>query len=116
MSKDINQLVLECFLPEDSLKWFNLVKADKTKKEIIVLLEEKNDPPLPQDYNGEKVISKGFHDITINDFPIRGRKTMLIYRRRYWQIEGSEKLLKRDIKLVAEGTQLEQEFADFLKK
>ena len=67
-------------------------------------------------YNNEKITSKGFKEITISDYPIRGRKTLLTFKRRYWKIEGQEKLLKNDIKLVAEGTLLEKEFADFLKK
>ncbi|MCK5161453.1 MAG: transposase [Candidatus Aureabacteria bacterium] len=80
------------------------------------MLEEKNIPPLPPLYNNNKIISKGFKNITLSDYPIRGRKTLLIFKRRYWKIEGEEKLLKRDIKLTAEGTLLEKEFAEFLKK
>ena len=65
--------------------------------------------------NGKQIESKGFKDISITDFPIRGRKVTLLFRRRYWQVEGETKLLKRDIPLCAEGTLLSQEFASFLK-
>ena len=79
-------------------------------------MEEKNIPPITEQERGKKVTSKGFKDILIDDYPIRGRKTELILRRRYWQVEDSDKLLKRNIQLYAEGTQLEKEFASFLKE
>ena len=68
-NKDINKEALEFILPQDSLVWFDIVKAEKTETQLIIILEEKNDPPLPDNYNGEKITSKGFHDIAINDFP-----------------------------------------------
>jgi len=115
-NKNINKSVLEFFLPEGTLEWFDIVDGSKDANEIKLILEEKNIPPLPESYNNEKIISKGFKEITISDYPIRGRKTLLTFRRRYWQIKGQDKLLKREIKLAAEGTTLEKEFAEFLKK
>ena len=114
--KNINTTVLEYFLPLGTLEWFDIVDATKDDKEIKVILEEKNIPPLTSLNNNKKIISKGFKNITISDYPIRGRKTLLTFKRRYWKIEGEEKLLKRDIKLTADGTLLEKEFALFLKK
>jgi len=102
---------IECVLPENSLKWFDVIKSEMDDNDIKVVLEEKNIPPTE-----EKVKSKGFRAITITDFPIRGRRTLLTFKRRIWQIENTKKLLKRDIKLNFPGTQLEQEFADFLKE
>ena len=78
---------LELFLPEDILQWFDLIGGEKKKGELYFTLEEKNDPHLPDWYNNEKIISKGFRNITIGDFPIRGKRTHLVFRRRTWQIE-----------------------------
>ena len=108
--------ILELFLPAGCLEWFDVVNAKKTEKSINITLKEKNIPPLYPEIKGKKVTSKGFTDIYIDDFPIRGRKVNLLFRRRYWQVEGSKELLKRDIQLCAEGTKLEKEFADFLKE
>jgi len=108
--------VMELFLPKDTVKWFDLVDGKKTNNEISIILEEKNDPPLPTWYKSETIKSKGFRDITITDFPIRGKKALLTFRRRSWKIEGHPERIKRDIKLMATGTTLEKEFADFLKK
>ena len=113
---NIDKSILEFFLPTGTLEWFDIVDGSRDKKEIKLILEEKDVIPLPNSYNNEKIISKGFKNITISDYPIRGRKALLTFKRRYWKIEGQEKLLKRDIKLTAEGTLLEKEFAAFLKK
>jgi hypothetical protein len=113
---NMNLEVLSYFLPIDTLKWFDIVEGSKDDTLIKLVLEEKNIPPIPMKYNNEKITSKGFKEITISDYPIRGRKTLLTFKRRYWQIDGQKKLLKNDIKLVAEGTLLEKEFADFLKE
>lgn len=104
------------FLPEGVLQWFDVVSSTKTADVLQIVFEEKNMPPLAADMHGKHVESKGFTDITVDDFPIRGRKATLIFRRRYWKVEGSDHLLKRDIMLVWEGTKLEKEFALFLKE
>jgi len=114
---EINTSLLEQFvLPEGTLEWFDIIDGHKDENQIHIILEEKNVPPLPLEYKGEKIISKGFKNITITDFPIRGRRTLLTFKRRVWQIEGQQKLLKRDIQLSFSGTRLEKEFALFLKE
>ncbi len=105
---------LSIFLPVGALEHFDIVSSEKTDKNINITLEEKNVPPLEDRHKGIPVLSKGFYDITVEDFPARGRRVSLTFRRRRWQV-GNE-LLKKDIPLVAPGTQLEQEFADFLKE
>lgn len=108
--------ILELFLPEGILEWFEIAGGDKKENDLRIILEEKNTPPLREELKNKKIISKGFKEITITDFPIRGRRTLLTFRRRYWQVEGQKELLKRDIQLNFPGTQLEKEFADFLKE
>jgi hypothetical protein len=109
------QIVLNLLLPAGVLEWFDVIKGTGDDNLIHLILEERNVPPLASADEGKKVISKGFKEITVTDFPIRGRRTLLTFRRRYWQIEGQKKLLKRDIQLCFPGTQLATEFADFLK-
>ena len=111
--------ILQLIFPEDTFEYFDIVSGERDDKlprreqTVAIVFEEKNIPP---DFDAtKKIVSKGFTDITISDFPIRGRKTLLTFRRRYWQIEGQKKLLKREMKLCFPGTQLEKEFADFLK-
>jgi hypothetical protein len=110
---EIQQKILELILPKGVLDWFVLTDGAINDEDIRITLEEKDDPPIA---NNQKVTARKFHDITITDFPIRGRRTLLTFRRRYWKIEGQKEYLKREIALSFPGTQLEKEFADFLKE
>lgn len=107
---------LAVFLPDNTLEYFEVTNWSKNEADVRITLEEKDEPPLTDRALHKHIISKGFHDITITDFPIRGKRALLTFRRRYWQIEGQKELLKRDIQLTFPGTQLEQEFANFLKE
>lgn len=107
--------IVEFVLPQGTLEWFDVADSSMTSDELRITLVEKNHPPLTPEMDGLSVKSKGFTDITVVDFPIRGRRTSLTFRRRYWQVEGRHELLKREIHLCAPGTQLATEFANFLK-
>ena len=107
--------MLAFFLPEGTLEYFELVRGTKTVHTIHLVLEEKNSPPLTDEPQGKRVWSKGFQDITLIDFPARGRPVSLTFRRRRWQVEGEPSLLKRAMALTAPGTQLATEFAAFLQ-
>ena len=115
MTIHIDRSVLELFLPEGTLDWFDAIKGEKTETEVRITLEEKNVPPVAHKDKNKRILSKGFTDITINDFPIRGKRAALTFRRRRWQVEETGELLTRDLKLCFPHTQLEQQFAAFLK-
>ncbi len=110
---EIQQKVLEFIFPKGVFEWFYLADAIIDGEDISITLEEKDNPPIKEN---QRIIARKFHEITITDFPIRGRRTLLTFRRRYWKIEGQKEYLKRDIPLTFPGTQLETEFADFLKE
>lgn len=108
---------LEVFLPEGILEWFEIKEIEKDEKVVRIIFEEKNIvPPIPSEYAGKRVISKGFSKFVVDDFGIRGKKGELIFMRRAWEIEGFNHLLKRDIQICFPGTKLEKEFASFLKE
>lgn len=109
--------LVEVILPEGVLEWFDVETVEKDERVVRITLKEKNVvPKIPGDFQGKKVISKGFKKMTVDDFMIRGRKTELVFLRRVWQIEGTDRLMKREIDICAPGTKLEKEFADFLKE
>ena len=110
--KTLEQEVLEIFFPKGVFEWFDIMEGHADDNNIRVTLQEKNIPPLSQ---GKKIETKGFTNITITDFPARGKRVLITFRRRYWQIEGQSEYLKRDIQPAFPGTQLETEFAAFLK-
>lgn len=111
MTKELFELIF----PRDIFEWFEVTKAVGDEKNATITFEEKDIPPLEGDEQNKKIIARKFHDITVSDFPLRGRSTHLIFRRRYWKVEGREDYLKRDLQLTFPGTQLEEEFALFLK-
>lgn len=113
MNSELKTLAL--IFPAGIFDWFEIVGSVMDKNEISIIFEEKNIPPLTEADKAKEVVAKGFSEITVTDFPIRGRKTLLTFRRRYWQIEGEKTYLKRDIQLTFPGTQLATEFANFLK-
>lgn len=108
--------ILEIILPKGVFKWFEAKEGKIDPNNVRIILEEKNIPPLTNKEKDKKIVAMGFKEITITDFPIRGRRTLLTFKRRYWKIEGRKELLKRDIQLQFPGTQLEKEFANFLKE
>jgi hypothetical protein len=111
----LEQQALGLILPKGVFEWFDIIGSQSDDKNITIILEEKNIPPLTETHKDQLAVPKGFTKITITDFPIRGKKTLLTFKRRYWKIEGQETYLKNDIKLSFPGTLLEQKFADFLK-
>jgi len=113
----------ELFLPEGILEYFEyagyeLKSKEETKPygEITIILVEKNTvPKLPEEYQDRKIRQKGFKEIRVDDFPVRGKKVKLLLKRRVWQVEGSEELYKREILTTYPGTKLEKEFAIFFE-
>lgn len=106
---------LSLIFPQGVFDWFDLIGSSMDEKEVRILFQEKNLPPVPAADTNKQIETKGFTEITITDFPLRGRRSLLTFKRRYWQIEGEATYLKRDIHLCFPGTQLEAEFANFLK-
>jgi len=104
------QKALEIIFPEGIFEWFELTESRSDEQNLYFTLEEKDIPPTDK-----LILARKFHNITITDFPIRGKRTLLTFRRRYWKVEGQKEYMKRDLKLDFPGTQLEKEFALFLK-
>ena len=97
-------------LPSGLLDYFTVLKVEDSKTQIKIYLEEKNNLNDPQ-YE-----SKGFYaNVSVNDFPVRGKSLLLDLRRRRWIHKQSGEYLSRDFNIVADGTRITQEFATFLK-
>ena len=111
------------FLPEGILEYFEYSGYERKSKEeskpygevTIILVEKNKVPKLPDEYRDRKIRQKGFKEIRVDDFPVRGKKVKLLLRRRVWQIEGSEELYKQEILATYPGTKLEKEFAIFFE-
>ena len=117
------------FLPPDSLRYFDMVDIEvKEGKEkymgkygfddeyTVVLVEKEILPEDPRMYQDKKLRTKGYSDISLEDFPIRGRKTRLKYRVRKWQVEGEKGIIQRKLEISAEGVRYTGEFAFFFEE
>lgn len=110
------------FLPEDLLAHFVIVElkelGDVLSKEMFyeIYLQENN--IIPQDHVSIDYESKGFYtEVTIQDFPIRGKAVYLKIKRRRWRHKNNPKdIIRNDYSFVAEGSKLTKELADFLKE
>lgn len=112
---EITKEIFELIFPKGLFEWFDITEGRSDEQNAYITLTEKDLPPFTDENKHTTILARKFHDITITDFPLRGKRTLLTFRRRYWKLEGRDEYLKRDIKLCFPGTQLEKEFADFLK-
>ena len=114
--------MLNHFLPADLLAHFAIVDLKELRnvlsKEMFyeIYLEENN--IIPPDYVSSDYESKGFYtEVTIQDFPIRGKAVYLKIKRRRWRHKNNPKdIIRNDYSFVAEGSKLTKELADFLKE
>ena len=112
----INEDIFELIFPKEVFEWFDLVEGKQDANNVYIVFAEKDLPPLTAQDKQQKIVARKWHEITITDFPLRGKRTLLTFRRRYWKLAGQKEYLKRDIQLTWPGTQLAKEFADFLKE
>jgi transposase len=107
--------IANLLLPEVLVTYFKLVNHKTQSEELHFYFEEHNE--LPKEYKKGEAISKGFYkEVTIQDFPIRGRQVYLHVKRRRWQDNSTGLVVTRDWDLVAKGTRITKEFATFLKQ
>jgi hypothetical protein len=111
---------LSLLLPAGLLEHFLVTEVkelgDVSTRKLFyeIHLEEQNElfsRPDASDYE-----SKGFTEVTLQDFPIRGKSVYLVIRRRRWRHKQNPKdIVRNDYSFVAEGSRLTKELADFLK-
>jgi hypothetical protein len=99
--------LLPHFLPQGLLNHFSATMfqelcflKDKTTY-FQITLEEQNTILLPVD--SSKYESKGFTEVTIQDFPIRGKAVYLVIRRRRWRHKQNPKDIIRNDSFAAAG-------------
>lgn len=107
--------LLKLLLPEYLIEYFEILKFEEENNILHLYFEEKN--TLPKEFSSLVVQSKGFlPEITVDDFPLRGKSVKLHIKRRRWTEMKSGNIIQRDWNLIAKGTRMTQDFAEFLKK
>ena len=83
--------------------------------EVELFLEEKDIIHKPE--KGHEYEKNGFYDtMTVQDYPIRGKRALLRIKRRRWIDRTTGRSFGNDYELVAKGTRHSVEFAAFLKE
>jgi hypothetical protein len=116
LEKELLHYVLpEGLLAHFAITDFLLLCDIKSKKEFFEICLEENNKILisvdPTEFE-----SKGFTEVLLQDFPLRGKPTYLRIKRRRWRHKNDPKIIIRnDFSFVAEGAGFTQELSDFLK-
>jgi hypothetical protein len=106
--------LLKHILPEFLVEHFDLLTTRKEEEMLHLYFEERKSVPTEE---LRDLIAHGFHkEVTIQDFPLRGNSVYLHVKRRRWLNKSTNKVVQRDWTLVAQGTRMTTEFADFLKE
>ncbi len=116
MEEDIYKLILPAGLLEHFIlsEVKELCRVSDKKLFYELYLEEKN--VLHNVSDRSQYESKGFTQITVQDFPLRGKDVFLVIRRRRWRNKSNPKdIVRNDYSYIAEGSKLTKELADFLK-
>jgi hypothetical protein len=110
---------LSHFLPKGLLEHFTITSINDLEDTVLkvkyfeIELEENNLLLKSDDIEYE---SKGFTEITLQDFPIRGKAVYLKIKRRRWRHKlRPNEVLRNDFSFVAVGSGFTQELSDFLK-
>ena len=116
MDKDI----ISNFLPEGLLAHFSIIDVlmlgDVASKKMFFEIYLEEDNVILGQYNKVQYESKGFTELTIQDFPIRGKAVYLKIKRRRWRHkERPNEIIRNDFSFVAEGAGFTKELSDFLK-
>ena len=114
--------LLQYLLPKeliDNFKLLSLTDVAKTKAKpshILVKLKEKNIYYPPEGGSSRDYEAKGVSsEITIQDFPLRGKAVYINIQRRSWRHKKTKKIVRNQYNFKADGVKLSKELSDFLK-
>lgn len=110
----MEQELLSLLLPSGLTEHFELTHVAKMADGHHLYLSQRNIPPV--EFKEHRLESKGYIDeVTLRDFPLRGKACFLHLKRRKWWDHDTCKPVYSSWDSVAKGTGLTAEFAAFLK-
>jgi hypothetical protein len=111
---------LSYIFPKGLLEHFQIIEFkelynEKEKSHIYEIVLEENNIILG-DIDQSLYESKGFTEVVLQDFPIRGKSVFLRFKRRRWRLKtGKNSIIRNDFSFVAVGSGFTKELSDFLK-
>jgi hypothetical protein len=102
--------------PEEIITKFDLVKVKETNKNYELIFEEKKEL-IPEGLIGKEVVLDGFcNSLSLLSFPIKGKPTYLVIKRRRWKPRGGGNHYSNDYYFNQQNVKATKEFAAFLKE
>jgi len=106
----------ELVAPKEIYDSFDLVEVKEGVNRYELFFEEKQDL-IPKDLYGQEAVLDGFcNSLSLLSFPIKGKTTYLIIKRRRWKPKGGGKHYSNDYYFNHPDTKATKEFALFLKE
>jgi hypothetical protein len=111
---ELSKELLSLLLPELLVNHFEITAFKTENKDIhISFIENKT---TPKEETNRILVGNGFHDeLTIQDFPLRGKTVFLHIKRRRWRDKQTGESVHRNWDLVAQGSRMTIDFAALLK-
>lgn len=116
----LDQDLISHFLPEGLLLHFSITSVftlgEVSTKKLFFVITLEEDNVILGGVDASQYESKGFTEVTVQDFPIRGKAVYLKIRRRRWRLKSDpQQVIRNDFSFVAEGAGFTRELSDFLK-
>ncbi|MCD4790415.1 MAG: hypothetical protein K8R37_10470 [Bacteroidales bacterium] len=112
-----NKTLLNLIAPKEIAKNFELIDIKEKSRLIELIFEEQRDK-IPHELSGKEAVLDGFcNQLSLQAFPLKGKRIYLIIKRRRWKEPGnpSGKHYSNHYDLHYKGMQTTKEFGDFLK-
>lgn len=107
---------LRLIAPEDILKSFELKEIKDNSKYTELIFEEKKDL-VPKGLEGKESVLDGYcNPISLLSYPLKGKPTYLVIKRRRWKQKGGENHYSNAYYFNHPGIKATKEFAVFLKE
>jgi len=112
---------LSHIFPKGLLEHFQIIEFkelynEKEESEFYEIVLEENNVILG-DIDQSLYESKGFTEVVLQDFPIRGKAVFLRFKRRRWRLKTDKNsIIRNDFSFVAVGSGFTKELSDFLKE
>ena len=114
--------ILPFILPKELTEYFELLSITEVSEikykpsHILIKLKELNTYHPQEDEQAKDYEAKGVtSEITIQDFPLRGKPVYINIQRRSWRHKQTKKIVRNQYNFKAEGVKISKELSDFLK-
>jgi len=108
--------IISLIVPSEILESFDVSEVNESAIQIEIILEEKKDL-IPEEIKSFDAVLDGFcNPLSILSFPIKGKPTYLVIKRRRWKLAGEDEHYSNSYQFNHPGIKATKEFAAFLKE